>query len=234
MTGAANGRGSAIGTASTLPLDAATAVDHPWAASLGIIWRAGGVIGGLVAMSLLWVLALGLVLPLPAVTAAILRVALASARGRSPSVLPELLAGLREGWRRATAVGAAVAAVSLVLGLDLWVAGAMPAPAGPILQAALAVLAGWWLLVNVYLWPLVGGTAMPVRAVFRAAVGLSLLELPAAVLALAATGATLAVLAAAPASVVLVGPGLSAAVWGRVAWRAMRRHLEAGALDGPA
>lgn len=212
--------------------------DHPWASSLGIVWRTVGMVGTVVALSLAWVLALGMIVPLPAVTAAILRVTMASARGRSPSLLPELVAGLRESWRRATGLGVLVTLVSVVLVADLWVAEAMPGALGTAWRTALALLAAWWALVNFYLWPLVGGTGMSARSILRVSVGLSLIELPRALLAVVVGAGALLGLLAVPASIVLAGPGVVAVVWARLAWRGIRRHLDLGAAadlgDSPA
>jgi uncharacterized membrane protein YesL len=199
--------------------------EHPWASRLGVVWRGVAVVGTLIALSLAWVLALGLVVPLPMVTAAILRVTMAAARGRSPNALAEFLAGIRESWRRASVLGVLVAVVSVMFVADLWVVGAMPEPLATILRIALVLLAAWWALVNVYLWPLVGGTGMSMRSVLRAAVGLSLVELPSAGFAIAAAGLVILALTAVPATVVLLGPGLAASVWACLAWRGIRRHL---------
>jgi uncharacterized membrane protein YesL len=153
-------------------------------------------------------------------------VTLLAARRRSPSLVPEVAAGIREDWWRATQLGLLVAVVSAILAIDWWVAAAMPDPWGPLSRGALAVLTAWWVLVNVYLWPLVGGTGMSLRAVVRAAVVLSLGEIPSAAAVVGAVALAGLTLAMVPAALILVGPAAAAWIWGRLAWRGLRAHLD--------
>ena len=214
------------------PTDPVTASsDHPWELRFGVAWRAIQQLGVVIALSLAWLVALGLILPLPAVTAAILRVALARARGRDPSLLPEFVLGLREGWRRATTIGAISTVVTVVLIVDLWFLAAQSSHLAVLFRSSTVLLLAWWALVSVHLWALIGGTGMPVGATIRAALGLSLVELPSTVAVVAAAAATLTLLATWPPALVLCGPGLVATIWATFAWRAMRRHLAPDAVS---
>ena len=147
-------------------------------------------VGTVVALSLAWILALGMIVPLPAVTAAILRVTLAIgprplARASCPSSSP----AIRESWRRATGLGLLVTPGRRVdpRGRPVGRRGDARTRSPRSSRTALVLLAAWWALVNVYLWPLVGGNghAGPGRS-FVCRVGLSLIELPSAVLAILA------------------------------------------------
>jgi uncharacterized membrane protein YesL len=208
------------------PQDAvASPSDHPWELRLGVVWRAIQQLGVVIALSLVWLVALGLILPLPAVTAAILRVALARARGRDPNLLPEFVLGLRDGWLRATALGALSAVVTVVLIVDLWFLAGQSSDLAVLFRSTTVLLLAWWALVSVHLWALVGGTGMPLPATIRAAIGLSVVELPSTAAAIGVAAAALILLAAWPPALVLAGPGVVATIWAKLAWRAMGRHL---------
>lgn len=202
--------------------------DHPWAARLGILWRPIAAVGTALALSLAWLLALGLVLPLPAVTAAVLRVCLALARGRSPNAAVEFMAGIQESWRRATVLGLVSLIAAAILVVDLWILDRAPddtVAIASLLRGALLTLGVWGALISVYAWPLVGGTAMSTRAILMAAVGLSLVELPWAFAALVGILGAVLLLVSVPVLLVFIGPAVIAVVWAGLSWRGLRRHL---------
>ncbi len=215
------------------PLVERPIVDHPWEASLGVVWRLARVAGAIIAVSLAWVIALILILPLPAVTAAILRLGVAASRGAIPNPLTDLASAIREGWRPATVTGAIVAGITGVLVLDLWVAGSMPEPLGTVARAALATLAAWWLLLNLYLWPIVAATDTPVRLALRAAVVLSLVAAPRAIGTAVVMTMPLLVLPASPMVLALVAPGLVIGLWARMTWLVIRRYAPTATTNDP-
>ena len=205
---------------------------HPWEVRLGVVWRIAERLGILAALSLAWILALATIVLVPVATAAILRFALARARGRSPSVLGELLAGVRESWRRAVVLGFVSALVSGLLAADLWFLSGQSTDLAMLFRGAVTLLAAWWILVSIHIWPLVGGTGMSAARILRVSVGLTLVELPWSVATAVVLAGALLALSIVPPAMILLGPGLLAAIWGRLAWRAIGRHLEPGELDG--
>jgi uncharacterized membrane protein YesL len=192
------------------------------------MWILLRALGTVVLSSLVWIVALGTVVAVPAVTVAVLRVAFGQARGHSRSPVIELIAAVREDWRRATLTAVAVAFPTAILALDIWIAAAMPDPIGPVVRMALVSLAVWWGLINVYVWPLVAVTDMPVGSVLRTAVVLSLVELPRAILALGGVGVALLVALSAPSAVACLAAGLVALIWGRTIWPVLARRRQVG------
>ncbi|HEX6387627.1 MAG TPA: DUF624 domain-containing protein [Anaerolineae bacterium] len=199
----------------------------------GDTWRAGfseivEVASTFVLANLLWAVSSMFVVTIPAATAGLFAVFVPWVRGQSVEPLAAFFGGIRQHWRRATAVALVDLAIGAFVMLNLLILRQMGM--GQILAAlslSLTVLvAALALAVNVYAWPLLILQDLPVRNVLQNAFKLVLAHPGWTALVLATAVVPLLLSLFLPQAVFLtVSFSTSALIttWG--AWRVIRRYI---------
>jgi uncharacterized membrane protein YesL len=155
-----------------------------------------GLLGNVFVASLAWTALAVLVLPLPAASAALFHTTGLVVADRAGNPFADFLTGLREHWRRATAIGGPVMLLGLVLGVDaLYFLG----------QPTVSLKAVGWLFASAFLiwaavalmfWPLLVARGGDWRRLLRESFWLTMATLPwrLATIAVAAVAAVAALL----------------------------------------
>lgn len=199
----------------------------------GGTWRAGfseivEVASTFVLANLLWTVSSMFVVTIPAATAGLFAIFVPWIRGQSVEPLAAFFGGMRQHWRKATAVGLINLAIGVFVTLNLLILRQMGIE--QILAAlslSLTVLVALLTLaVNVYAWPLLILQDLPLRNVLQNALKVALAHLGWTVLVMATAVVPLVLSLFLPQAVFLTVSFSSSALittWG--AWRVIRRYL---------
>ena len=192
---------------------------------------AAGLLGTVVVASLAWTALAVLVLPLPAASAALFFATGRAVDDTAGNPFADFLDGLRQHWRRATAIGGPALVLGLMLGVDaLYFLGQpslVPRAIGWLFASAFLL----WAAVMLMFWPTLVARNVGWRRLLRESFWLTMATLPLRFAAVAVAAVMVAMAVLYPILIPLA-PGGIALVASWLAVRTLRRFdlvAEAGA-----
>ena len=190
-----------------------------------------GLLGTVVVASLAWTVLAVLVLPLPAACAALFFATGRAVEDTAGNPFADFLAGLRQHWRRATAIGGPALLLGLMLGVDAFYFLEQPSLLPKAIGWLFACAFLLWSAVMLMFWPTLVARDVGWRRLLRESFWLTMATLPVRFAAVVA-GAVAVVAVVLYPFLIPLAPGAVALVASWLAVRTLRRYdlvAEAGA-----